>query len=225
MSVPPADDRTGKAQQGNVAEIGLLEPDQDLAKPVQPGVAGLHYPPTGSASGNTPLLFPFFSSGLDMWGVAATNYNSEGWFSCVAPISTQVLRRIGRCLGTVYHDTIQDWLQLCDIMPMCSGNDERQRDAIGVYQHVTLGTFFSPGPSGSAPRTPAPAVPSPSHRRCSATSTQSPPSHHTRPTLHATASRRTLHEPTVGSAHAPHSGSRTAPSARPSTGIPFAARK
>jgi hypothetical protein len=46
--------------------------------------------------------------------------------------------------GMVHDSSIQDGLELSDIIAMCSGHDQRQRDATPVHQQVSLGAFFSP---------------------------------------------------------------------------------
>ena len=43
-------------------------------------------------------------------------------------------------------------------MSVCSGHDDRARDATAVHQKVALASIFSPGPSGSARQLPEPAA-------------------------------------------------------------------
>jgi hypothetical protein len=124
MSVSPTDDCTSQAEQSKVAEIGLLVANKDLAEPVQPRVAGLHYPATCTVSGNMALLLSLLSPCFYMRGVATSHHSLVSPFSCVAFVSTEMLWGFRSHLGSLSHDTIQDWFQLRDIMSMCPGYDE-----------------------------------------------------------------------------------------------------
>jgi len=105
------------------------------------------------------------------------------------------------------------------------GDDDRQRDATGVDQQHPLAPISFPDPSGLARQIPAPVGPSPGPRRRFAIARRYPPCRRTQPTRLATASERIRPSPTPGSAGVLRSRSRTAPSAGPSTGNPYAAHR
>ena len=97
----------------------------------------------------------------------------------VASISTQVLAASLRRRGTLHHDGVKDGCKLADIMSVCPGHDDRQRDATTVHQQVALAPIFSPDPSGSARQLAQPAAPSSWPRRYSAIARRCLQSRHT----------------------------------------------
>lgn len=72
----------------------------------------------------------------------------QRWLAAISGIQTQMLgATLGRHLA-LDHDGRQDGVELCNVMPVRSGHDERQGDATAVDQQVTLAPIFSPDQSG-----------------------------------------------------------------------------
>ena len=77
----------------------------------------------------------------------------------ISSIGTQVLAAPGVRGLALDHDGLQHLLELCDVMLIGPGHDERQRDATAVHQQVALAPFFFPDRSGWAPPPVAPRAP------------------------------------------------------------------
>ena len=83
----------------------------------------------------------------------------QGTSASIAGICTQMLAAPrGRGLA-LDHDGLQHLIELRDVMLIGSGHDERQRDATGVHQQVSLAPLFSPDRSGWVPPLLAPKAP------------------------------------------------------------------
>ena len=119
----------------------LLIPDQELTKPVEPGVRRLHDP--------TPVLRRTPPSALlsyDPWRVASDADLLADRFAVVSFIRIQ---KPLPSLGKSNDDGVEHCGELADVMSMSPGNDQRQRDATGVHQEMALASLFSPGLSDS----------------------------------------------------------------------------
>lgn len=67
----------------------------------------------------------------------------------VACVGTQVLVSSQRWIGSLNNEGIQHGFKLRNIMSVCSGHDERQRDATTVHQQMAFAPiFFSIGGIG-----------------------------------------------------------------------------
>ena len=119
----------------------LLISDQKLSKPVEPGVRRLHDP--------TSVLRRTPASALlscDPWGVAPDTDLLANRFAVISLI------RIQEPLSSLRkgdENGVEHCGELADIMSIGPGHDQRQRDATGVHQDVTLASLFSPDLSGS----------------------------------------------------------------------------
>src|SRR5699024_3265800 len=82
---------------------------------------------------------------------------------------------------------------LTDVMLISASYGERQRDATPVHQQMSLAAFFFPDPLDWARLPLVPTAPSSWRHRCSASATQSLPSHHIQPGLRAITLR--THQP------------------------------
>jgi len=72
----------------------------------------------------------------------------QGALASIPRVGTQMFAApLARGLA-LDHDGAEQLLQLRDIMPVCPGHDEGQRDTTAVHQQVALAAFFSPDQSG-----------------------------------------------------------------------------
>lgn len=94
----------------------------------------------------TANLFGFLSAALDVGNVAMLFNDRKSWPAGIAGIRTQVLAASLRRRGTLHHDGIKDCGNLADIMSICSGHDDRERDATTVHEQMALAPIFSTDP-------------------------------------------------------------------------------
>jgi hypothetical protein len=119
----------------------LFISDQEFPESVEPGVRCLDDP--------TSILRRTSASALlsrDSWGIAMSADLIASGFTVISLI------RIQESLSSFREgddDGIKDRSELADVMSVGPGDDQRQRDATAVHQKVALGSFFSPGLSGS----------------------------------------------------------------------------
>lgn len=83
----------------------------------------------------------------------------------VARVCTQVLVSSQRWIGSLDNDGIEHGFQLGDVMPVCSGHDERQRDATSVHQQMAFAPIFFPDRWDWVQRFPVPVALSSSPRQ------------------------------------------------------------
>lgn len=95
----------------------------------------------------------------DAWSVAAFQRRPLSRPAGIARIGAQQLPTARVRFRTCDHNRIEDPIHLAQVMPIGSGDDEGQRDSMGVHQDVALGAFFSPDPWDWVPRPPAPGEP------------------------------------------------------------------
>jgi hypothetical protein len=107
---------------------------------------------------------------------------------------------------------------LGDIMPLGPGNDEGQRDAMPVYQHVAFAAVFPPGQWGWAPPPLEPMGLWLWQNQGFARTRRCLPSHQTPLSQHAKWLKIALPAPTYENRHAPNWDCQTSPWAGPSTG-------
>jgi hypothetical protein len=117
----------------------FLIPHQELAEPIEPGVDRFHHP--APVLGGTPWLALLVPNPGE---IPMSGKDRLGRFPLLAPVGIQK----GVLLGQGENQGIQHRLQLADIMPVGSGDDQRQRDATPVRQHMALAPIFFPDPSG-----------------------------------------------------------------------------
>ena len=137
----------------------LFIPHEQFAKAIEPAMRDLHHPAPGALRGMPPLLVGFLPAPFDVGNVAMFFNGAKRRSTGIASIGTQMLAASLRWCGTLHRDGIKDHGNLADIMSVCPGYDDRQRDATAVHQQVTLAPIFSPDPSGWVRQIPEPAVP------------------------------------------------------------------
>jgi hypothetical protein len=126
-----------------VAFRQLLISDEELSKPVEPGVRRFHDPASVLRRTPASALLPY-----DSWGVTPDADLLANRFPVISLI------RIQETLSSLRKsddDGIEHCGELADIMSMSPGDDQRQRDATCVHQEMPLASFFSPGLSDSDP--------------------------------------------------------------------------
>ena len=128
-----------------VAFDEFLIPDKELPEPVEPGVCCLNDPPAVLRRAPSSSLLPDDSRCI----AAGANLLTNG-VSIISLIRIQKplsFHREGDDHGIKYGT------ELTDVMSVRSGNDQRQRDAMGVHQEMALAPLFSPDPwdSGQSP--------------------------------------------------------------------------
>jgi hypothetical protein len=158
---------------------------------------------------------------LDSRVIAPLGDDFNGWFAAIPPVSEQVH---AASAARVANTTVKECSQLSDVMPVGAGDADRQRDPTCVDQDVSLASIFSPGPSGCARRTRAPAALSRYCRPRSATARRYPPSRHTRLGRLATGQGRTHPAAISGNTCVQNWHSRNALSGGPSIDNPCVAR-
>ena len=139
-NLPPADNRGSKMKERLIAFRELLIPDQELSESVEPGVCRLDDP--------TTVLWWTPASALlscDPWSVTPDADLVANRFSVISLIRIQ---ESPSSLRKGNHDGIEHCGELANVMSMGPADDQRQRDATGVHQDVTLASLFSPGLSG-----------------------------------------------------------------------------
>ena len=83
----------------------------------------------------------FFSTRTDVRFVAVYLHNFLRFFTRVSCICTKILLRPATRLS---NSILQHGFYLSDIMLICAGYGDRQRDSILVYENMTLGCIFFP---------------------------------------------------------------------------------
>ncbi len=142
---PPADDGSSEMNEGFVAFDKFFIPDKQFPESVEPGMCCLNNPPTVLWRTSSSTLLPDDSRCIAAGANLLTNR-----FSIVSLI------RIQEPLSFVREGDdhgIKHGTELTDVMSVRSGNDQRQRDAMGVHQEMALAPLFSPDPwdSGQSP--------------------------------------------------------------------------
>ena len=199
-------------------------PHEQFAKAIEPAMRDLHHPAPGALRGMPPLLVGFLPTSFDVGNVAMFFNDAERRGTGIASIGAQVLAASLRWRGTLHRDGIKDHGDLADIMSICPGHDDRQRDATTVHQQMALAPIFFPDPSGLARRLPEPVALSSSLRRCSAIATQCLPSRRTPPTQLSTGLQTRQPSATPESACELRSRYQSVRPAAPSTDTPCATR-
>ena len=70
--------------------------------------------------------------------------DSQGRCAGVARVCSQMLVSSERWIGSLDSNGVQHGFKLRHVMSVCSGRDERQRDAAAVHQQITFATIFFP---------------------------------------------------------------------------------
>ena len=103
-----------------IGRSGFLEPDEQFSEPVEPGVSHLNNPSSRFVSFLDSLLL--FTSRTNMRRVTILFHRFLGFFPLIPGIGTKVLFRFSARLP---YPALQDGFDLRDIMPVCSGHDDR----------------------------------------------------------------------------------------------------
>ena len=123
-----------------IAFSQLLISHQKLPKAIEPGVRSFYHPT--SVLRRTPPS-PLLS--CDPWGVPPEANLLADRLAVVPLIRIQESLPTGKSND----DCIKHRSELTDVMSIGPGDDQRQRDAMGVHQDMTLASLFFPGLSGS----------------------------------------------------------------------------
>ena len=86
------DQAAGELEQGKVVLVLLRPADQQCPVTVEPGVAGLDNPTTGTPAGRTQLELDLFTSGADVRGVPAPGDELAHAGVVVAAVEAERLR-------------------------------------------------------------------------------------------------------------------------------------
>ena len=153
------DDRCGDVVEGKETAMELLVAHEQLAKAVEPTVADLNHPAPGLPCRVTPFGISLLAATHDLRDVAVRLDDLQCTTAAIAGVGAQVLAAADAWRLSLDHDGLQHGIELCDIMLIRPGYDERQRDATAVHQQMPLAPLFFPDPSGWARQTLAPAAP------------------------------------------------------------------
>ena len=137
------DECTRELQERHVADAQLLEADQQLPEPIQPGEGALDHPPPGATLRMASARRRSASLG-HMGPIPALDHRAPGGLPGVALIRTQVVSD----RWAPHDQAVQRGHQEPHIMPVRPADDYRQRDSTAVHEDAALRAFFSPDPSG-----------------------------------------------------------------------------
>ena len=113
-------------------------------KQIVPAVRPFDHPTPGFET-RVRLAFLFFlSARFDMRDVAATLGRPAQLRIVVALVTTQMLRRLLLGRRTSNNDCLQRGPELLHVMPVGARERNRQRDAVGIREEVSLGAQFAP---------------------------------------------------------------------------------
>jgi hypothetical protein len=140
--------------QTQISPIGFLEPPQDLAEAVHPGMAGFHNPPSCTMTWNRGLFLALLSTGSDVVTIASVFHRLAGIHAVKSLVSAKMLRFFSCGFRAIGHNTVQDRFHLSDVMTVGSGYDDGERGTSAVHQDVSLRSLFFPDPSDWLRRTP-----------------------------------------------------------------------
>ncbi len=101
------DQAVGELEQGEVVFVFLRPADQQRPVAVQPGVAGLDDPATGTPAGRAQLELDLFASAADVRGIPAPGDELTNALVVVAAVEAQPLRLGGRRLGPLDRDRVE----------------------------------------------------------------------------------------------------------------------
>ena len=103
----------------------LLIAHQQLAKAVEPTMTDLNNPTPGFLFGMPLFCLLLLRAASHVRDVAMALDDLQCRLSAISRIKTQMLgTTLGRCL-TLDHDGRQNGVELCNVMPVRSGHDER----------------------------------------------------------------------------------------------------
>ena len=95
-------------------------------------MAYLNDPSLSVISRNVLFSLDLFAPLSHMGNVSSFYHGLVGRFSRIPLVGAEVLRDLF-LIGRVDDDLVQNQFQLRDIMPICSGHDERQRDTTAAH--------------------------------------------------------------------------------------------
>jgi hypothetical protein len=139
--LPPTDESRREREQSAVRSLGLFEADQQFTRTVEPRVGSFHDPTPGLKASLLSFGGGLLFALLDVGEVTAGVDRLADGLALISGIGTQVL---GACGGAVHHYLVQSGREQLGVMPIGSGDDERQGDAASVGQQAALAAFFSP---------------------------------------------------------------------------------
>src|SRR5574337_82168 len=218
------DDGSGKVVEGEEATFELFVSHEQLTEAIEPAMGNLHDPPSRPLLGVAPLELGFLAAANDVRDVAVGLDDAKVLGAAVACIGAKVLAASDRRAFAFDDNGIEHLVESFAVIDVGRGHDERQRDATAVHQQVAFAALFSPDPSGSGRRLPAPRGPSSWPRRHFAIAKRCPPSRRIRPAPPSTGPRRSPLLPSPGSACGWRWRCQSAPWARPSIGNRYEAR-
>lgn len=140
------------------ATIKFLIPHQELSESVEPTVRDFDNP---ASCFFLRVAFEFaglLSSAFDMRNVAMFLNDFQGRCAGITCVGAQMFVPSQRWIGSLDFDVVEHGFNLRNIMPVCSGHDEGQRDATAVHQQMALAALFFPDQSGWARLPLAPAA-------------------------------------------------------------------
>ena len=120
--------------------IANLQP----AKEIMPAVRPFHHP-TSSLEARILLSFLLFlSARLDMCDVAATLGRPTQLRVVVALVAAEMLARLLLGRRSSNHNRIQRRAEEFHVVPVSTRERDRQRDAVGIREQMSLGAQFAP---------------------------------------------------------------------------------
>lgn len=116
----------------------------EFAEPIEPAAGYLDDPATGTLARMFSLRSRVLATTDDVWDIAMGDHDLERGRSDVTRIGAKVLAATELGIGLRHGDGVEDGAHLADIMPICSGHDDRERDATTVHQQAALAPIFCP---------------------------------------------------------------------------------
>ena len=144
-------------------------------------MTNFYNPAAGTIAGDSFFRLDFLATAPDMGDIIPFDYALVCRFAVIAFVGAEMLKLVCCWLWSLHDNAIQDGFQLCYIMSIRPGDDDRQRDAMLFHQQMAFASFFFPGPSGSDQPPPEPKVLWSWHYRHSAMTSHHDDGGHLRP--------------------------------------------
>ena len=126
-------DGCSEVVEGEEAALKLFVANQQLAESVEPAVADLYNPSASPLGRVAPFRARLLVPADDVRDVRVLVDDRFGTAPHVARICAKVLAASNIRRGALDDDGAQYRVKLRDVMSVCSGHDERQRDATSVH--------------------------------------------------------------------------------------------
>jgi hypothetical protein len=137
------DESAGELEEGEVVLVVLRPADQDPAVAVEPAVAGLDDPASGTPAGGADLVSDLFAAGSDVRGELVVAGELADIGVVVGPVEAQALRGFGCRRRPLDRDRVERALQEEMVVAVGALVVEPDRDARSLGEDRTLRPFLA----------------------------------------------------------------------------------